>query len=117
MLVGAPGYDSEDGEQQEAPAGFVRGTIQDLEQGLHGLERKGYPVRPSMSHKAPMSLPSNFRITAILLQAYRDVKGAWSMLDGNVLLCIDHIQADPYASPSRFRVKARQLYVQEFLPA
>lgn len=33
----------------------------------------------------------------------RDIEGAWQA-DGFMLL-VDHVQGDPYASPSRFRVQ------------
>lgn len=41
--------------------------------------------------------------TAIHLQAYNDVRGRWNL--GAFLLCIDHIQSDPFAPPSKFRLQ------------
>ncbi len=39
------------------------------------------------------------------LQAYNDIKGRWIMQNNAFVLCIDHVQSDPYASPSRIRVE------------
>ena len=36
--------------------------------------------------------------------AYRDLKGSWQL--GDVTLVVDHVQGDPFASPSRIRVLA-----------
>lgn len=40
---------------------------------------------------------------SVLLPPFRDIEGAWQA-DGFTLL-VDHVQGDPYASPSRFRVQ------------
>ena len=39
-------------------------------------------------------------------KAYRDIKGSYSF--PNFILNIDHVQGDPFASPSKFRVKVSQ---------
>ena len=38
-------------------------------------------------------------------QAYNDIKGRWSMQDKSFVLSIEHVQADPYASPSNLSVE------------
>lgn len=38
---------------------------------------------------------------------FRDIEGAWQA-DGFTLL-VDHVQGDPYASPSRFRVQVSKV--------
>lgn len=43
--------------------------------------------------------------TEIRLQAYNDIKGHWGMQNNAFVLCIDHVQSDPYASPSRVRIE------------
>jgi predicted ABC-class ATPase len=53
-------------------------TQQDLERHLHRIDGKGYP-------------------------AYKDIRGSYEF-DGFTLL-IDHVQGDPFAAPSRVRVR------------
>jgi predicted ABC-class ATPase len=53
-------------------------TGADLRQVLHRLDNKGYP-------------------------AYKDIRGSYEF--GQFSLLADHIQGDPFASPSRFRVR------------
>ncbi|TPX53720.1 hypothetical protein PhCBS80983_g06209 [Powellomyces hirtus] len=41
--------------------------------------------------------------------AYKDLKRAYyEFEDGNILLFVDHVQADPYAAPSKIRVRLSQ---------
>lgn len=58
-------------------AGTERGTLEDLAQSLRRLEGAPYP-------------------------AYKDLAGRWRA--GGFVLCLDHVQGDPFASPSRLRV-------------
>ncbi|HJL16454.1 MAG TPA: isopentenyl-diphosphate delta-isomerase, partial [Sandaracinaceae bacterium LLY-WYZ-13_1] len=51
-------------------------TLTELARRLEGLDRKGYP-------------------------AYKSVRGAWE--GEGFTLCIDHVQGDPFATPSRLR--------------
>lgn len=52
-------------------------TLEQLARTLHGLDGRGYP-------------------------GYKQIKGRWS--DGPVTLAIDHVQGDPFATPSRLRI-------------
>jgi predicted ABC-class ATPase len=52
-------------------------TVEQLRNTLHRLDRKGY-------------------------KAYRDIQGEYRI--GDTVLAIDHVQADPFASPSRMRL-------------
>jgi predicted ABC-class ATPase len=54
------------------------GTSRDLDSLVRRLDGKGY-------------------------KAYNDIKGSWDM--GDFTLIVDHIQGDPFAAPSRFRVR------------
>ncbi len=55
------------------------GTLDDLEDELRRIDGRGY-------------------------RAYRDIRGAWT--DGaGFTLFVDHVQADPFASPSRVRIR------------
>ena len=42
------------------------------------------------------------RIDGRSYPAYRDLRGGWRL--GRVTLTVDHVQGDPFASPSRVRV-------------
>ncbi len=44
-----------------------------------------------------------YRIDGRGYGAYRDIAGKWQ-LEGGVILHVDHVQADPFASPSRLRL-------------
>lgn len=44
------------------------------------------------------------RIDGRSYPAYRDLKGAWRI--GEIVLVVDHVQGDPFAAPSRVRVRA-----------
>ncbi|RUS19359.1 hypothetical protein BC937DRAFT_87611 [Endogone sp. FLAS-F59071] len=81
----------------------------------------GGPMRPS-SRVAPQSATSNFQgldsrthttLRDILLglqnrhySLYKQIQGEF--LFPNFTLCIDHVQSDPYAPPSRIRVRVPQ---------
>ena len=52
----------------------------DLERELLSLDGRGYP-------------------------GYKSLKGEYDF--GSFILCIDHVQSDPYAPPSKLRVKAK----------
>ncbi len=56
-------------------------TIEDLRRLLHSLDRRGYP-------------------------AYRDITGSW--LGSDFTLFVDHVQADPFATPSKLRIRIPQ---------
>jgi len=56
----------------------MRGTLEDLGDRLASLDRRGYP-------------------------AYKSIKGEWSA--GDWTLHVDHVQGDPFATPSRLRVR------------
>ena len=43
------------------------------------------------------------RIDGRSYPAYRDLKGTWRL--GDVEVVVDHVQGDPFASPSRIRVR------------
>jgi len=45
------------------------------------------------------------RIDGRQYPAYKDLKGRWDL--GDVLLSIDHVQGDPYAAPSRLRLRVQ----------
>jgi len=62
----------------------MNGSLDDLGQALHDIDGRGY-------------------------RAYRDVEGAW---DGQgVTLEIEHVQGDPFATPSRVRLRlSRELH-------
>jgi predicted ABC-class ATPase len=56
-------------------------SLNDLERILHKIDGRGY-------------------------KAYKDIKGEYDF--GEYILCIDHVQGDPFASPSRLRVRVTQ---------
>jgi len=56
----------------------MRGSLEDLADRLSSIDRRGYP-------------------------AYKSITGAWSA--GDWTLHIDHVQGDPFATPSRLRVR------------
>lgn len=64
-------------------------TMADLERTLHRIDNRGYP-------------------------AYKDIRGQYIASD--FTLFIDHVQGDPYAAPSRLRVRV-PLSVAKFPPA
>ncbi len=55
--------------------------LDDLRAALHRIDGRGY-------------------------KAYRDVRGRWEQPD--LVLCIDHVQGDPFAAPSRLRLRVPQ---------
>ena len=46
------------------------------------------------------------RIDGKSFRAYKDLEGEYDF--GNYVLCVDHVQGDPFASPSRIRVIVKQ---------
>ena len=56
-------------------------SLKDLQHTLRRIDRRGY-------------------------SAYRDLRGDYDL--GELMLCIDHVQADPFAAPSRIRIRLDQ---------
>lgn len=60
-------------------------------------------TQPTHTRAHPLSVAALAHTHVCML--HRDIEGAWQA-PGFTLL-IDHVQGDPYASPSRFRVQVR----------
>ena len=62
--------------------GGILGSISDLNATLQRINGRGY-------------------------KAYNDIRGRWQC--PGFVLCIDHVQGDPFAAPSRCRVQVQLL--------
>jgi hypothetical protein len=76
-------------------------------------------MQPCLAHHlctghASMLLSSSAHGLCVLCHPRRDIEGAWQA-DGFTLL-VDHVQGDPYASPSRFRVQVRVCVLNAAIP-
>lgn len=77
--------------------------------GSSGFARGGNSSAASSKRPKLEGPPTSAKLASLLVAleggpypAYKDLKGAWSF--SNFTLHIDHVQADPYAPPSKFRV-------------